>query len=298
MHPDHLGYYAFTGRSRLDKAINSLLGIVEGISVDAKINNAEIAFLSNWLEAHQPYRDRHPFNELLPVVANSVADGLLTEDERSDVRWLCEKLRSTEYYDAITADLQRLHAIMGGIASDGVITKEKLKGLSEWLDDHNHLRRCWPYDEVDSIVTAVLTDQRIDEKEHESLRAFFDEFVALGENRAIARPLISTGQTVQGLCAVCPEIKFNSSLFCFTGASRKYVRSQFAKVVIGLGGRVSNSVTPALDYLIIGADGNPCWAYACYGRKVEKAVELRKEGYRLLLVHEHDFNDAVLDVPK
>ncbi len=78
MHPDHLGYYAFTGRSRLDKAINSLLGIVEGISVDAKINKTEIAFLTNWLDAHQPYRDRHPFNEFLPVVSNAVADGLLT----------------------------------------------------------------------------------------------------------------------------------------------------------------------------------------------------------------------------
>ena len=57
-----------------------------------------------------------------------------------------------------------------------------------------------------------------------------------------------------------------------------------------------NSVSAKLDYLIIGADGNPCWAYACYGRKVEKAVDLRKTGSRLLLVHENDFHDAVADI--
>lgn len=51
-----------------------------------------------------------------------------------------------------------------------------------------------------------------------------------------------------------------------------------------------------LNYLVIGAEGNPCWAFACYGRKVEKAVELRKKGVRVVIVHENDFHDAVLDV--
>ncbi len=29
--------------------------------------------------------------------------------------------------------------------------------------------------------------------------------------------------------------------------------------------------------LVIGGGANPCWAYACYGQKVEKAVELRSD---------------------
>jgi hypothetical protein len=51
----------------------------------------------------------------------------------------------------------------------------------------------------------------------------------------------------------------------------------------------------ALDYMVFGTAGNPCWAYACYGRKVEQAVALRKEGYRLMIVH--DFRDALADLP-
>jgi hypothetical protein len=58
---------------------------------------------------------------------------------------------------------------------------------------------------------------------------------------------------------------------------------------------VASSVSSKVDYLIIGADGNPCWAYACYGRKVEMAVQLRKQGSRLQLIHEHDFHDAIAD---
>ncbi len=63
-----------------------------------------------------------------------------------------------------------------------------------------------------------------------------------------------------------------------------------------LGGEVTTSVTKQVRYLIIGTDGNPCWAYACYGRKVEKAVELRKQGIRILIIPENDFHDAVADV--
>ncbi len=297
MNTDNADYYRYTGKSRLDKAVNTLLGITEGVSIDAKINETEIAFLRNWLEEQKPYRAVHPFNELVPLVSQVLADGVLAGEELADILWLCERLRSTQYYDMTTADVQRLHAILGSIACDNIITEEELKGLSDWLSNHEHLRRCWPYDEVDGVVTSVLADRRIDEKEQEFLRAFFSEFVAPGgENHNVAQTPVSTGATMQGICAACPQITFYDSLFCFTGESRKYTRKQFAEVVVTLGGRVSHSVTASLDYLVVGADGNPCWAYACYGRKIEKAVALRRDGQRLIIVHENDFHDAVADV--
>jgi hypothetical protein len=50
-----------------------------------------------------------------------------------------------------------------------------------------------------------------------------------------------------------------------------------------------NSVSRKTNYLIVGDDGNPCWAFACYGRKVEKAINLRKQGTQIIIVHENDF---------
>jgi hypothetical protein len=52
---------------------------------------------------------------LVPVVQAAVADGVLTQDEHDDVVWLCGRLASTEYFGQTTADMQRLHAILGGI---------------------------------------------------------------------------------------------------------------------------------------------------------------------------------------
>jgi hypothetical protein len=224
MHPDHLQYIKFTSRARLDKSINSLLGLIEGIAIDGAINESEVGFLNLWLEEHADVRDRHPYSELVPVVRAALDDGVLTQDERDDIIWLCEKLRSTEFYDKTTADLQRLHAVLGGIVSDGRITEEELQGLSAWLAEHEHLRSCWPYDEIDSLILGVMKDKKIDEREHAILKSFFSEFIAVLDDRTIVVPLVKDEESIVGLCAVCPEIEFNGSKFSFTGASSRYTR--------------------------------------------------------------------------
>lgn len=160
---------------------------------------------------------------------------------------------------------------------------------------HEVLKTCWPYDEIDSIVTAVMADQRIDDSEQKTLKLLFADFVEIEDDKTITTLPILQGQKISGLCAVSPDIKFRNSVFCFTGASSRYTRSDLKEIVMKLGGKSIDTVTKSLDYLVIGADGNPCWTYACYGRKVEAAVKLRKVGHKLLLIHENDFHDAVAD---
>ncbi len=295
MHPDHREFFTSTRRARLNKSINSLIGLIEGITLDGVVNPSEVSFLNRWLDDHADLLDRHPFNELMPVVQAAVSDGTLSQDERDDILWLCERLTSTEYYDKITSDLQRLHGIVGGLIADSVITEDELRALASWLDDHEHLRTCWPYDEFGSLITSVMADQKIDEQEHAFLKGFFSEFVEILDERTIVSPVIAEGLAMVGLCAVCPEISFEGQTFCFTGSSNRFTRTEFSTLVRSLGGAIAASPSASVTYLIIGAEGNPCWAYSCYGRKVEKAVQLRKAGSRLLLVHESDFHDAVAD---
>jgi hypothetical protein len=296
MHSDHSKYFKFTSRSRLEKSVNSLVGIIEGIAIDAQINPFELGFLKRWLDEHTELLNRHPYTELMPVIQAALADGVLSQDEREDIPWLCERVMSTEFFDRTTAGLQRLHGIVGGIIADGEVTENELRGLSNWLDDHDYLRTCWPYDEVASIITAVMSDGKIDDEEQQMLRAFFSEFVQVLDEATIVSPSVSIGQSITGLCAVCPEIKFVGNKFCFTGSSSRHTRKDLSSLVKKIGGEVSASLTSSVSYLVIGAEGNPCWAYACYGRKVEQAVALRKAGSRILLVHENDFHDAVADI--
>lgn len=294
-HPDHRGYLMLHGKSRLDKAINSLLGIIEGISIDGKVSADELSFLDLWLSEHGALREIHPYKELIPVLEGACRDGALSQDEHEDIRFICENLRSEKFYNFVTGDMQRLHGLLAGIIADCVITKKELRGLSDWIADHEHLKTLWPYDELASLISVVLRDGVIDNEEQKFLQEFFSEFVALLDNRTITAPVMLEGGTLVGVCAMCPEISFEGKTFCFTGASSKLTRNGFQELVERLGSFHTKAPTKTTHYLVVGAEGNPAWAFSCYGRKVEAAVKLRKQGISLTIVHEYDFHDAVAD---
>lgn len=101
--------------------------------------------------------------------------------------------------------------------------------------------------------------------------------------------------SVPGICAVCPEVQVEGKIFCFTGESYRSTRKEICDIIESLGGICRGNVSSKTDYLVVGNAGNPCWAYACYGRKIEEAVSLRKNGGYILIVNETDFWDAVDD---
>jgi hypothetical protein len=289
---DHDDYIRFTGRARLSRDMHILEGYVQGIAADSKIEDVEIKHLIRWLSEHKEFADRHPFNEVIPRIQRIIADGIVNEEERADLLWLSNKFTTDdEYYDDVTSDMQRLHGILAGILSDGLIIEEELRTLDTWVEERTYLKRCWPYDELDSIISHVMRDGRIDAQEHEALIQFFGEFISAGERKSVG--VLERDVTVSGVCSMSPALEFEKRCFCFTGTSTRCSRVELASVVVKLGGDFHKNVRNDTDFLIVGADGNPCWAYACYGRKVEDAVQRRRDGQRIAIVHEYDFWQAV-----
>lgn len=295
MHADHQTYIRFTSRSRLEKSLHSLLGLLQGISADLEINDAEIYFLTNWLSEHEALEAFHPYNEIVPILREALDDGVISQEEREDLLWVCERLCSNEFYCETTTGLQQLHGLLGGVVADGIISESELRGIQAWMEDNEHLRKRWPYDEIESLIISVMADGKIDEDEHKALVSFFAQFVEVLDDKTLSNPVILSEGTLEGVCANSPEIVFRGSRFCLTGASSRYTRDVFAEKIRSLGGEVVGSVSGRLNYLVVGGDGNPCWSYACYGRKVEKAIELRKTGSEIIIVHEFDLHDAIED---
>lgn len=285
-------YIHFTGRQRMESAMNTLHGIVAGIVADENVNDRELAALTLWLGRHEEFIDRHPFSELIPRLQEVIVDRFISDEERSDVLWMCEKLSDRgRYYDEITADMQKLHGFLSGIVADRKINALELQSLSQWLDEHASLRACWPYDELETLIVDVLRDGQIDAREHEQLLNFFSEFSITPSRQAVGPA--GQGATVIGVCAHCPVIAFAERNFCITGGSKRSTRDGLVEIISRRGGRWHKGLRNDTHYLLVGADGNPCWAYACYGRKIEDAVDRRKRGQKLLIIHEFDFWDAV-----
>lgn len=287
----NLNYRMYTGKSEAHKAFNSLAGIIEGISIDKKVTKKEIDELGFWCDNHEYLATVNPFNEIITNIQVIISDNEVTEEEIDDMMWLCDKFKhGFDYYDVFTADLQKLQGICHGILADGIIEDKEIIELKKWLDENQHLSTYYPYDEVDSLIESVLADGIIDDNERKLLKAYFNEFVNLG-NIELQKKLDRESKVVEigGICSKVSEIRFIENQFCFTGTSTRSSRKKVIEVIQEYGGKYVNSVSKKTQYLIVGDNGNPCWAFACYGRKVEKAITLRKMGVQIIIAHENDF---------
>jgi len=286
----------FNSRAELEKIINTLTGILQGITVDKKINFSEIEELSHWCNFYRKYENRHPFNELFPIIDTAIENGFLAKEETDDIYWLVNKLTNNEFCDQTNSSMQILHGILHGILADNILTDEEIIKLSDWINEHDYLNGIYPYDEIRSLLKSVLADGVIDEDERDILKAFFSEFIdtTLSYNlNQTELDALKSKYNVNGICTACPEIKFTGASFCFTGASTNSSRNEIKGLIEQAGANYSDSVTKKTDFLVIGDDGNPAWVFACYGRKVEKAIAMRKSGQRISIISEKDFWDEL-----
>jgi len=286
---DRIIQYKYTGPKRLDKAIHTLEGLIKGIAIDGRINEEELTFLHSWIDENALASKRHPFNEIIPVIENAISNGMLDTVAKDDIIWLCSKFTTDNaYFSAVTSDLQRLQAIVSGIAADHIITKDELEGLKQWMADHEHLRTCWPFEEIEGLISATLEDGLVNDAEQKALLSFFDEFAAISEDQVLREPLFYSASNIFDELAVSPVIIFQDKWFCFTGYSGRASRNEIARMIKNKGGYFIDELSRNVDYLVIGTDSNPCWAFTCYGRKVETAIQYKKEGSNLLIVKEND----------
>lgn len=296
---DSMDYRKYNHRAEVDKAMHTLEGILKGIAIDGTINQKEVDELKTWHNHYEGLVSKHPFSELIPAIAIAIKDNVLSAEELNDLLWLCKNFTpDSSYYNIVTNDIQILHGILHGILADNIITEYEIDGLSDWLEDNTHLTGIYPYDEIYSIVTSVLVDSFLSEDEKKLLKSFFVDFVETDVSANIDRAEIAKlkGEiTIGGICAVSPEISFPGKVFCFTGMSSKGNRSVIKDTVESHGSLFKDTVSRQIDYLIVGNNGNPCWAFACYGRKIEAAMGLRKEGHGIIIVHENDFWDCLED---
>jgi len=284
-----------TSRARADKAISSLKGILIGINSDQEVNKEEINELQKWASNHKELINRNPFKEFMAIIEETVSNNIPATETIEDLYWLCQKYENDNfYYNGVTSDLQILQGICHGILADGIIDDKEVRDLEKWLEENTHLSTYYPYDEIRSLILSIVSDGKIEEEEKLVLKAYLNQFVNL-ENKEIEKRINQETNeiNISGHCTSDPEIELDGKTFCITGVLKSGNRASLEKTISDLGGIPTKTLTKKTDYLIVGDNGNPAWAFACYGRKVEKALDLRKNGHKISLVHEFDFLDAI-----
>jgi NAD-dependent DNA ligase len=287
-------YRQYTKKQEIEKAWHSLDGILKGINIDNKINKTEIVQLKQWCTDYYNFINRPPLNEVINLIFSIVEDNVITSEEYEDLIWVCHNLStSNKYYDLITTEIQRLQGILHGIMADGIITKDELEGLQNWINDNSFMIGTYPYDKIDSLLKDILQDGVVSKKEQEILKVYFSQFVDIKNTAIDKTELDRLRKSIQipTICTMNPKITFKDKLFCFTGISSKGTRNFIVDTITSFGSIYNNNVIKNTDYLIIGNENNPCWVFSCYGRKIEKALENRQKGLPIQIIREVDFWD-------
>ena len=247
MEKDIEEYRQFTKPAELHKAINTLRGMIAGITSYDGVSKDEINELANWCSIHAHLRDRHPFSEILPVVEAALGDGKIDDEEQKDILWLCNNfVDDAKYYDLVTSSIQFLHGFVHGIMADRELSDGEILRLRNWINENEFLRGIYPFDEIDSVLTAILADGVIEEKEREMLEAVFSNIIEFKDSLNLIESdysVLRDKYSIQGICSVCPDIQFDNRLFCFTGRSYKGSRSDLVLKINELGGIYRESVS-------------------------------------------------------
>lgn len=283
-------------KAMAEKAINNFLGILEGVTADGKIEDDEIRAMDQWLTENAWFAEVPQICDMTYMISNALKDGVITDEERQDLLWLAKNMPLS--YDCVSTGIQALHGLMEGALIDGVLSDDEIRNINTWLQDHDELTGLYPYDELQAMMSSILKDGIIDEIERKTLMRFFIDFSNESVTNLTEEQIneLKSEIRIEGICAIGPEIIFEDKSFCFTGESSKTNREGFKNIIESLNCKFSKAISKKVDYLVVGNDGSPYWKFSCYGRKIQDAIDLRKEGHQIQIVNEIDFWDALNDI--
>lgn len=96
--------------ARARRAINNLMGIIDGITCDGSLSTEEIYFLSHWLDEHSYVAQEYPASVIARKVREALIDKVVTEDEKTHLL-ICLQAFSNKpdtFEEQIPAHISRL----------------------------------------------------------------------------------------------------------------------------------------------------------------------------------------------
>lgn len=175
-----------------------------------------------------------------------------------------------------------LVGICRGVLADGAVTAQEASFLRDWIERHSQFSATYPFDQLYRRLLTALTDGVLDAEEEADL---LDTLLALAGGEASLRGKASLSTTLP-LCSPAPTLVFPGTSYVVTGTFAYGPRVDVVHAIESRGAEVKASITAKIDFLVIGEIGSQAWKHSSYGRKIEKAVELRESGKAIRIVSE------------
>jgi len=192
------------------------------------------------------------------------------------------------YVNEMNRSLGALLGIATGILADKQLVDAEIRFLNEWLNNNSAIATAWPGDIIHSKIKSALADGIITEQERihlvDSLRKLIGGMLS---------ELAAETHVTQLLPYETPDVNFPGCNFCLTGDFVFAPRRVCEETITSLGGSVKSSISMKLHYLVIGGLGSPEWKHGSFGTKIERAMELKREGASISIIHEDHWANSL-----
>ena len=178
--------------------------------------------------------------------------------------------------------IDELIGLCKGVIADGVLNQQEAEFLRDWLKSNRAAAKRWPGDVIYDRIGRALKDGVLDPEEEAELVPLLLDFTG-GKN---TDPESSSKSTKLPIDEPPPTLRFDGRVFCLTGKFIYGCRSECEIAVLDRGGEVKSSPTQQTDYLVVGDIGSRDWVHSTFGRKIERAVEMRDQGHRIAVISE------------
>ncbi len=275
---------AFSFSKEKSRAVHGLKGILIGVVADQKLNEKELLFLDVWLKSQQYLADDQDVLEILAMVGSILADGFISPIALTRVQEKIEAqiTQMKDFQDDRVAGVEELLGFLSGIAADGTLNDKEVSALSAWLDSNQLIRDRWPASVVVNRVATILEDGIITNEERQDLMRIIQQVAGTPANPEE----LSLEASTEVWADPVDEIKVAGSVFCLTGDFVSGERSVVNEKLRLLGGETSPNVNKKVDYLVIGTLASRNWLYTSHGRKIEKALHLKRKGLGIKTITE------------
>ena len=179
--------------------------------------------------------------------------------------------------------------ICRGMIADGRVEQSEAEYILRWLEANKEAASRWPCNLLAARAREYLEDGHLDSEEARDLLETMRQIT--GDNLQVnTQPQFSIQADL-----MASSIVFEGSAFCFTGKFAFGSRRECERETEQLGGIIKDNLTKKVDYLVLGCFGADAWIHSSFGRKIEKAQELRKKGADICIVPEDTWAGCIIE---
>ena len=191
----------------------------------------------------------------------------------------------------VSKAIDQLAGICTGILADGEINDAEAQFFADWVRKYAPLEPVWPFTDILARVERIFADGHCDAEEMVELRGIMEALCG----HTADRDDTEIYSTTLPLCDPAPDpVIFLDRPIVVTGRFAYGTRKKVFEAVEALGGFPGDgSPTQATRCLVIGSFASRDWYNTNYGRKIERAVELRNSGSDICIISEQHWKKFV-----